>query len=36
VKVLRAEGPTSYDLLRYHHLIVTRAALDEITSRVAA
>ena len=35
VKVLRAEGLNVYDLLRYHQLIVTRAALDAITSRVA-
>ena len=36
VKVLRAEGLNVYDMLRYHHLIVTRAALDAITARVAA
>jgi large subunit ribosomal protein L4 len=36
VKVLRAEGLNVYDLLRYHHLVVTRAALDAIAQRVAA
>ncbi len=36
VKVLRATGLNVYDLLRYHHLVVTRAALDAITERVAA
>ncbi len=36
VKVLRATGLNVYDLLRYHHLVLTRAALDAITERVAA
>ena len=35
-KVLRAAGLNVYDLLRYHHLIVTRAALERIKERVAA
>jgi large subunit ribosomal protein L4 len=35
-KVLRAAGLNVYDLLRYHHLVVTRAALDRIRERVAA
>jgi large subunit ribosomal protein L4 len=36
VKVLRVAGLNVYDLLRYHHLVVTRAALDAITERVTA
>ena len=36
VKVLRAAGLNVYDLLRYHHLVVTRAALERIAERVAA
>ncbi len=36
VKVLRAAGLNVYDLLRYHHLVVTQAALQAITDRVAA
>jgi len=36
VKVLRATGLNVYDLLRYHHLVVTQAALQAITDRVAA
>jgi large subunit ribosomal protein L4 len=35
-KVLRAAGLNVYDLLRYHHLVLTRAALEAITERVAA
>jgi large subunit ribosomal protein L4 len=36
VKVLRAAGLNVYDLLRYHHLVITRAALQAISERVAA
>lgn len=36
VKVLRVAGLNVYDLLRYHQLIVTQAALAAITDRVAA
>jgi large subunit ribosomal protein L4 len=36
VKVLRAAGLNVYDLLRYHHLVMTRDALDAVTRRVAA
>ena len=36
VKVLRAAGLNVYDLLRYHHLVLTKAALAAITERVAA
>ncbi len=36
VKVLRAAGLNVYDLLRYHHLVITQAALQAITERVAA
>ncbi len=36
VKVLRAEGLNVYDLLRYHHLILTREALDSLKVRLAA
>jgi len=35
-KVLRAAGLNVYDLLRYHHLVVTKAALERIKERVAA
>jgi large subunit ribosomal protein L4 len=35
-KVLRAAGLNVYDMLRYHHLVVTRDALDAIVSRVTA
>ena len=35
-KVLRAAGLNVYDLLRYHHLVLTRAALEAITERVVA
>lgn len=35
-KVLRAAGLNVYDLLRYHHLVITRAALERIKERVAA
>jgi large subunit ribosomal protein L4 len=35
-KVLRAAGLNVYDLLRYQHLVVTRAALERIKERVAA
>ena len=36
VKVLRAAGLNVYDVLRYHHLVVTRDALAAISARVAA
>jgi large subunit ribosomal protein L4 len=36
VKVLRAEGLNVYDLLRYHQLVMTRAAVDAVTKRVTA
>jgi len=36
VKVLRVAGLNVYDLLRYHELIITQAALAAITDRVAA
>jgi len=36
VKVLRVAGLNVYDLLRYHHLVVTRDALQAINERVAA
>ena len=36
VKVLRVAGLNVYDLLRYHHLILTQAALTAIAQRVAA
>ncbi|MBI3769387.1 MAG: 50S ribosomal protein L4 [Deltaproteobacteria bacterium] len=36
VKVLRVAGLNVYDLLRYHHLVLTQAALQAITERVAA
>jgi len=36
VKVLRAEGANVYDILRYHHLIVTRAAVDALRGRVVS
>ena len=36
IKVLRAEGLNVYDMLRYHHLVVTKAALERIKERVAA
>jgi large subunit ribosomal protein L4 len=36
VKVLRAGGLNVYDLLRYHQLVMTRAALDAVTERVTA
>ena len=35
-KVLRAAGLNVYDLLRYHHLVLTKAALERIKERVAA
>lgn len=35
-KVLRVAGLNVYDLLRYHHLVLTRAALERIKERVAA
>ncbi len=35
-KVLRVAGLNVYDLLRYHHLVVTREALERIKERVAA
>lgn len=36
VKVLRAAGLNVYDLLRYHQLVITQAALQAINDRVAA
>jgi large subunit ribosomal protein L4 len=36
VKVLRAAGLNVYDVLRYHHLVLTRDALAAISARVAA
>jgi len=36
VKVLRVAGLNVYDLLRYHHLVVTKAALAALNDRVAA
>jgi large subunit ribosomal protein L4 len=36
VKVLRVAGLNVYDLLRYHHLILTQDALAAIAERVAA
>jgi large subunit ribosomal protein L4 len=36
VKVLRAAGLNVYDLLRYHHVVLTRDALQAISARVAA
>jgi large subunit ribosomal protein L4 len=36
VKVLRAAGLNVYDLLRYHHLVLTEAALQVVAARVAA
>jgi large subunit ribosomal protein L4 len=36
VKVLRAEGANVYDILRYRHLIVTRAAIDALGGRVVS
>lgn len=35
-KVLRVAGLNVYDLLRYHQLVLTRAALERIAERVAA
>jgi large subunit ribosomal protein L4 len=36
VKVLRAAGLNVYDLLRFHHVVLTRDALPAISARVAA
>ncbi len=36
VKVLRAMGLNVYDLLRYHQLVMTSAAVDAVTKRVMA
>jgi large subunit ribosomal protein L4 len=36
VKVLRIAGLNVYDLLRYHHLVRTKAALQALEERVAA
>ncbi|MGD9762624.1 MAG: 50S ribosomal protein L4 [Candidatus Binatia bacterium] len=36
VKVLRAEGANVYDILRFRHLVVTRAAVDALHRRVAS
>jgi len=36
VKVLRVGGLNVYDLLRYHHLVLTRDALEAVAARVAA
>jgi large subunit ribosomal protein L4 len=35
VKVLRTEGVNVYDVLRHHHLLVTRSALDALAERLA-
>jgi large subunit ribosomal protein L4 len=34
VKVVRAEGATVYDLLRYQHLVLTTDAIDALKGRV--
>ena len=36
VKVLRVAGLNVYDLLRYHHLVLTKAALEALGHKVAA
>jgi len=36
VKVLRVAGLNVYDLLRYHHLVLTKGALEALNERVAA
>jgi large subunit ribosomal protein L4 len=36
VKVLRVAGLNVYDLLRYHELVLTKAALEALNERVAA
>jgi large subunit ribosomal protein L4 len=36
VKVLRVAGLNVYDLLRYHQLVLTKAALEALNERVAA
>ncbi|HEY2388311.1 MAG TPA: 50S ribosomal protein L4 [Candidatus Binatia bacterium] len=36
VKVLRVVGLNVYDLLRYHHLVLTKGALEALNGRVAA
>jgi large subunit ribosomal protein L4 len=36
VKVLRVEGANVYDILRFQHLVLTRAAVDALTGRVTA
>jgi large subunit ribosomal protein L4 len=35
VKVLRTEGVNVYDVLRHRHLVLTRAAVDALTERLA-
>lgn len=35
-KVLRAEGANVYDILRYRHLVLTRAAVDALSRRVTS
>lgn len=35
VKVVRAEGANVYDILRFKHLVLTRAAIDALSGRVA-
>jgi large subunit ribosomal protein L4 len=36
VKVLRAEGANVEDILRYEHLVLTRAAVDALSGRIAS
>jgi large subunit ribosomal protein L4 len=36
IKVLRAQGANVYDILRYHHLIVTRAAIEALEGRLTS
>ncbi|MEO8752483.1 MAG: 50S ribosomal protein L4 [Casimicrobiaceae bacterium] len=36
IKVLRVEGANVYDILRYRHLVVTRAAVDALRERVVS
>lgn len=36
VKVLRVEGANVYDILRYRHLLLTRAAVDGLCGRVSS
>ena len=35
VKVIRAEGANVYDILRFQHLVLTRASLDALSGRVS-